>query len=266
MEKQEKELFQIGEVTKTLGLTRRILLNYEALGLLQPAYKNPESGFRYYSAENVVHIRLIRVLQGLGLSLPEIHRYFDDAAQLSEQIDRLVLLRDQLDRFIAQLRLRQQAAQPEICRVALPGFTALCRPFCGTDTAAKAAQLRTVYIEAVKHYRLDVENKMCMQIPISTPQEGLCIVPVAPDSRGSEIKSIPPVATAICLYYRGAYENFPLVHEQLLAYAKEHDMTPHGYFRHIYMEGPPTHGENKEAYVTQVALPIKFVELSAGAE
>lgn len=62
-----------------------------------------------------MHIRLIRVLQGLGLSLPEIHRYFDDAAQLSEQIDRLVLLRDQLDRFIAQLRLRQQAAKPEIC-------------------------------------------------------------------------------------------------------------------------------------------------------
>lgn len=59
---------------------------------------------------------------------------------------------------------------------------------------------------------------------------------------------------------------FPLVHEQLLAYAREHDMTPHGYFRHIYMEGPPTHGENKEAYVTQVALPIKFVELSAGSE
>ena len=32
----EKELFQMGEVTKALGLTRKILLNYEELGLLTP--------------------------------------------------------------------------------------------------------------------------------------------------------------------------------------------------------------------------------------
>ena len=37
-------------------------------------------------------------------------------------------------------------------------------------------------------------------------------------------------------------------------------MTPHGYFRNIYMEGPPTHGTNKDAYITQVALPIKFAD------
>ena len=36
-------------------------------------------------------------------------------------------------------------------------------------------------------------------------------------------------------------------------------MTPHGFFRNIYMECPPTHGANKDAYLTQIALPIKFV-------
>ena len=46
-----------------------------------------------------------------------------------------------------------------------------------------------------------------------------------------------------------------------MQYALDNNMTPHGYFRNIYMEGPPTHGTNKEAYVTQIALPIKFIEI-----
>lgn len=58
----EKELFQMGEVTKALGLSRKILLNYEELGLLTPALKNAHNGYRYYSADNLVHIRLIRTL------------------------------------------------------------------------------------------------------------------------------------------------------------------------------------------------------------
>lgn len=39
MNHANKNLYQIGEVTKMLGVTRRMLLNYEDLGLLTPAYK-----------------------------------------------------------------------------------------------------------------------------------------------------------------------------------------------------------------------------------
>ena len=51
MKNKEKELFQMGEVTKALGLTRRILINYENLGLVSPAVKNENRGFRYYFPE-----------------------------------------------------------------------------------------------------------------------------------------------------------------------------------------------------------------------
>ena len=100
---------------------------------------------------------------------------------------------------------------------------------------------------------------MCIQIPIDSGLDGTYIVLVIPDSKGKDIRTFPQVS-AICIYYRGAYENFPAVHARLLEYARTNGMTPHGYFRNIYMEGPPTHGTNKDAYITQVALPIKFVE------
>ena len=255
-----KNLFKIGEVTKALGLTRRMLINYEELGLVTPAFKNENQGFRYYSADNMVHIRLIRTLQKLGLSLSEIREYFNDTTHLEDQIDRLVLLRNQLDQCIAQLHLRQfEESSQEIYQVTLPEFNAFCRDFKTADLAEKTAQLRQTYIDALKHFPADNENRMCIQIPAGSDSEGTYIIPVLADAGLKDIRHFPQAA-AICIHYRGPYENFPKVHERLMQYALDNNMTPHGYFRNIYMEGPPTHGTNKEAYVTQIALPIKFIE------
>ena len=280
----DTKLFKIGEVADALGLTRRILINYEDLGLVTPTVRNEGKGFRYYSADNIVHIRLIRALQNLGLSLPEIRSYIEDNGHLGDQIEHMMLLRDQLDRYIAQLRLRQASTlKHEVVSTTLPGFTAFCRDFKSADVAEKTVQLRQTYIDALKHYPVDSANKMCTQIPIqsaclaahgsqnaangdsgcaeeSAKESGTFIVPVTPTCTGDDIRQFPSVA-AICIYYRGPYENFPEIHEQLSEYAQSHDLTPQGFFRNIYMEGPPTHGANKDAYITQVAMPIKFASV-----
>ena len=57
MKKYGENLFQIGEVVKILGVTRKAILVYEDMGLLTPAVKDKESGFRYYSADNMTQIR-----------------------------------------------------------------------------------------------------------------------------------------------------------------------------------------------------------------
>ena len=130
IEKDNKQLFRMNEVIKAVGITRRILINYEEHGLVEPATARNEHGFRYYTADNIVHIRLIRTLQNLGLSLEEIREYFDDSGELDAQIDRLTQLRNRIDRYIAHLRLRQaNLAEQEVLQVSLPEFRAFCRPF-----------------------------------------------------------------------------------------------------------------------------------------
>lgn len=273
------KLFKISEVAEALGLTRRILINYEELGLLTPAVRHEGRGFRYYSVDNIIHIRLIRALQNLGLSLPEIRSYIEDSGHLDEQIEHMMLLRNQLDQYIAQLHLRQaSASRHEVISTTLPGFTAFCRDFSDADVAERTVQLRQTYVDALKHYPIDSVNKMCTQVPCamavsksaekenssapsaSAKESGTFIVPVAPTCEGPDIRTFPSAA-AICIYYRGPYENFPEIHEQLSEYAQSHDLTPHGFFRNIYMEGPPTHGANKDAYITQIAMPIKFAQV-----
>ena len=57
MKKHNETLFKIGEVTKIMGVARKTLLVFEEMGLLIPEFKDEESGYRYYSADNMTQIR-----------------------------------------------------------------------------------------------------------------------------------------------------------------------------------------------------------------
>ncbi|RLT35868.1 MAG: MerR family transcriptional regulator [Chloroflexi bacterium] len=72
--------YQIGEVADQTGVTQRTLRFYEEKGLLTPADRM-DGGFRLYSDEDVVRIRLIKQLQGLlGFSLAEIKEMVETEA------------------------------------------------------------------------------------------------------------------------------------------------------------------------------------------
>lgn len=121
MKKQDDHLFKIGEIAKILGTTRKTILVYEEMGLLTPAIKDKNSGYRYYTADNMTQIRSIRSLQTLGLSLSEIREYYYDSKNLDHHLERLMDLRAALDHNIQLLQVR--AAKPgdlSIHRVRLP--------------------------------------------------------------------------------------------------------------------------------------------------
>ena len=48
-----KELFSIGDAADFVGITRRIILNYEAHGLVFPDVKEDPSGNRYYTIDTL---------------------------------------------------------------------------------------------------------------------------------------------------------------------------------------------------------------------
>ena len=87
MKKQDDHLFKIGEIAKILGITRKTILVYEDMGLLTPAVKDENSGYRYYTADNMTQIRSIRSLQTLGLSLSEIKEYYYDSKNLDHHLE-----------------------------------------------------------------------------------------------------------------------------------------------------------------------------------
>ena len=122
MRNNNPHLLSIGEVAKSLHITRRILLNYEDKGLVHPDVKEGKGGNRYYTTDTVTRIRAIRRLQTLGISLDEIKLYFEDAADLRDIIARLEKLRDELNLCIEklQLRVRENSNEAPIIRTIPP--------------------------------------------------------------------------------------------------------------------------------------------------
>ena len=161
MKKQSENLFKIGEISKTLGVTRKAILLYEEMGLITPAFKDNESGYRYYTADNMTQIRSIRSLQKLGLSLNEIKEYYSDTSNIEHHLLRLMEFRKTLDQNIQMLQLRSiKAGDSTIHRIYLPHQVCYCHRYQCLDTVKAADLLRDTYIAAVKTGYMLMDSKI----------------------------------------------------------------------------------------------------------
>ena len=60
-----ENLLSIGEVAKIRNVNVQSLRYYEKLGILIPAYINPDTGYRYYSLEQIMILdTIIRAFAG----------------------------------------------------------------------------------------------------------------------------------------------------------------------------------------------------------
>ena len=259
MKKHFDNLFKIGEVIKSMGITRKTLLVYEEMGLLTPAVKDDESGYRYYSADNMTQIRSIRSLQALGLSLKEVAEYYYDTENIDIHLARLMELRASLDRNIQMLQVRA-AKQGDLTvrKTRLPRQVCFCRQYQCNNVTEASNNLRDTYIAAAHTGKMSMLGRM-FTMRVSQPLEKLdlmCCIPVEESFDGSERMEFPETP-ALCIYYRGPYEEMSNAVRALMEYVKENNIETTGPFRAIYIEGPPNRGENSGDYITQVAVPVK---------
>lgn len=259
MKKHDENLFKIGEATKILGVTRKTLLVYENMGLLTPAVKDKESGYRYYSADNMTQIRSIRSLQQLGLTLKEVAEYYYDTDNIDTHLDRLIKLRASLDQNIQMLQVRA-AKQGDLTvrKTTLPRQTCFCRRYECENISQAANKLRDTYIAAAHTGKMSMLGRMfTMRMSSASHKLDLmCCIPVEDDDIGQECLAFPETP-ALCIYYRGPYENTATAIHALMQYVQKNNIETTGPIRSIYMEGPPNRGNKKEDYITQIAVPIK---------
>lgn len=255
MKKHDDSLFQIGEVAKILGVTRKAILLYEDMGLLTPAVKDEESGYRYYTADNMTQIRSIRSLQALGLSLKEVGEYYYDFENIDKHLQRLYEIRAMLDRNIQMLQVRAaKHGDLTVRKTTLPQQVCYCRRHLCADVAEAAIRLRDTYIAAARTGKMSMASRMFTVRMSDSPDvlDLLCCIPVDVSYQGegrTEFAETP----ALSVFYRGP----PAAMGALAQYVKEHRAETTGGFRSIYLEGPPNRGEQSGDYITQVAVPVK---------
>jgi DNA-binding transcriptional MerR regulator len=98
-------MFRIGDFSRLTQVTVKALRHYDALGLLKPAHIDPDSGYRYYSADQLPRLNRILALKDLGFSLEQIGQLLD-AELTADQLRHMLELR--------QAEVRQQIADEQI--------------------------------------------------------------------------------------------------------------------------------------------------------
>lgn len=205
MKKHDDSLFQIGEVAKILGVSRKVILGYEDQGLLTPAAKDKVSGYRYYTADNMTQIRVIRTLQSLGLSLKEVKEYYYDTENMDKHLQRLYELRAMLDRNIQMLQVRAaKRGDLTVHKTVLPQQVCFARRYACGDVGEAANKLRDTYIAAARTGKMSMVARMFTMRMTSDPEkiDLLCCIPVDSSFNGPERTEFAETA-ALCIYYRG---------------------------------------------------------------
>ena len=114
----EQELLTVTEVSRSLGLSTRILRHYEGLGLVESRRRDGYA-YRVYDQEAVRRLRQIVILRKLRLPLKQIKRILDDSsaqtaiqvfqekiAELDQEAGAYTVMRDILQELLQALKSR----------------------------------------------------------------------------------------------------------------------------------------------------------------
>ncbi len=84
------ERLTIGQFAHVSALTVPMLRRYDHEGLLRPAFRDPETGYRYYSWRQLNRAEAIRMLRSLGVPLADIVRALEgtDSIALEKIVER----------------------------------------------------------------------------------------------------------------------------------------------------------------------------------
>lgn len=252
---KNNNLFTIGEIAKAIGITRKIILNYEEKGLIVPDKKDGTAGNRYYTIDTFTKIRTIRVFQNFGLSLDEIRNYFNDTTELEPLIARLKSIRDELNLSIEKLSERAGKSADNIKEITVMPQTVYSRTYNSESISEKTDILRQTALEAMKIFGTDISRRMYfIEYPIDNPSENTYSIAIPSESEGEYVKKIPSFR-AISSFHHGSYESIGATKEKILSYAEDHGIKLSGRCRHLYLEGPPQH-KDKNKFITQIIMPI----------
>ena len=253
---KNKHLFSIGEISKSVGVTRKIILNYEAKGLISPDKKDGATGNRYYSIDTFTQIRTVRVFQNLGLTLDEIREYFNGTSNLEPIIHRLEKMRDELNLTIEKLKERTKKSDDVFEEITIPAQTIYSRTYNSSSIKDKTNLLRDTALEAFRTYETDTTKRLYyIEYSVNAPDKISYCVAIPSGSKGEYVENIPDVR-ALSIYHHGAYEDIPDTRKRLFEYAKENSINLSGKCRHIYLEGPPQH-KDKSKFITQIIAIIE---------
>ncbi len=107
-------MFRIGEFSKIAQVPASQLRYYGDIGLFTPIHSDLETGYRYYSVQQLAQLNRILALKDLGLSLDQIKRLVEDDVSADEIRGMLTLRKAQIEQTLQAEAVRLQAVESRL--------------------------------------------------------------------------------------------------------------------------------------------------------
>ncbi|MGH3135255.1 MAG: MerR family transcriptional regulator [Gaiellaceae bacterium] len=272
------ELLAIGRFARLSGFTVRAVRHYGELGLLQAAYTDPETGYRYYTTDQLTDAAAIRRLRFLEVALDEIREIVDaddpsftrarlvqhrakmaELAATTEQIlatlqrliegeeelvPKLVDIRDEIEikEVPAQpvLVIRERAAQEKLSEVIPAAFEQIAK-YLHERGLEPVGPPTTICPYADEEGMVDVQNAWTTDRDV-------------PGCGRIEAATLP-ACTMLAYEHRGHYNELDRSYRALQALVEEEGLTMAGEPREVYWSDPQEVLDPAD-WVTEIQFPI----------
>jgi DNA-binding transcriptional MerR regulator len=266
-------VLKIGEFSRLAQVSVKTLRHYDQVGLLKPAAVSPESGYRYYSANQLPRLHRILALKDLGFPLDRIGEAIEEGITLDVLRGLLMLRRaeqeskvqeesERLARLGAQLRLIESEdvmAGDVVLKQLAPQWIASVRDVISAHRAIGAlferlsnslGSLRSEGLGVAlwhdteyKERELDVEVGVYLNQPVQTG---------APLT----IRQLPAV-TAASTIHRGAFSRIGEAYRALLRWLEFNEYRPAGPTRELFLKITVPVTREDESNVTEIQVPVE---------
>lgn len=80
-------MLKIGDFSRICQVSIKALRHWDSIGLLIPAHIDAQSGYRYYTIEQLTQVNRIMALKTMGLGLPQILELTRDNLSLDKPVE-----------------------------------------------------------------------------------------------------------------------------------------------------------------------------------
>ena len=290
-----KNFYTIGEVAKICTVNAKTLRYYDSIGLIVPSQKNSETGYRYYTQENIFTIIVVKKLQLLEFTLKEItdlvytknlSTYKISISQklkdLEEKINTLTKVACEghilLDKILLFDNLSSQEQLTAPNHFITPDMYNIKVEDIPTRTVLSTVKKTTSYInsqfsiarwleltELAKLHKLTITGPITLTYHTDIPMEqffkSLCTLEATlpiehVDTCDCANLCVIPAYRGVTVLYFGDYSNIMDVHAKTLRWIDFNGYTVNGYVSEEYILSPMDFNDIG-SYITKIIFPIE---------
>lgn len=268
-------MFRIGLFAKLNNVSVKTLRYYDEKELLKPAWIDKQTGYRYYTPEQMLVLNKILSLKSLDFSLTEIAYILKDNMDFDQLLAlKIVECESRIEEDKARL-LKMKNLKEKMKEAYQMTYNVLIKKSDAVEVASLRREIPTYSAQGLLWEELSqyIEAQgakiaePCMVIYHNTDEEtGAVDAEVVEAIVGNvkpteviEVKTLPANVSLASTVHKGSYEHLYLAYKELYEWIEDNGYKTIGPTRELFLKGEWNASDVKD-YITEVQVPVEKIK------